>query len=282
MQYDDDEDVLIAPQVKATAGQLLREARQSLELTIEAVADELRLTPQLISDLENDTPDPRYKPTFVRGYYRAYARYVGLSPALIVERYEAQQMQVQSDSANKFTKAISNVRPSRRKEGAIYRFVQGLIETFSEPLRPPVIGAITVCIVGVLYLSFAPKDPTIVFNLPSEEGQNIQQIASQVQSTPRSSAATPSIARAEQVVTNSQHAVLKVSFTDSCWITVFDGNHARLATGIRDAGSPLLVEGVPPLRIMLGNPKVASLTFNGDVIDLDVPVKDEMVNLTLG
>lgn len=63
-----------------TPGILLREARQAKNLHQSDVAKEIRLSIQWVKGLEQD--DYSHVPAliYVRGYLRAYARYVGISP----------------------------------------------------------------------------------------------------------------------------------------------------------------------------------------------------------
>lgn len=282
MHYDDD-DELIAPKIRVTAGQLLREARLNHELSIEAVADELRLAPQLIADLENDTPDPRYKTTFVRGYLRAYARFVGISPALVLECYESHQSMLAPEDKISLSRAVVPPRRNQDIHSNFAQWLMGLKETVLT-LRPPVVGAITVSILALVLLGTESKETMVLHQSPTPQGQRVAQIAQRVDGefgNDNIVAITDTAKRAKKLLSDNT-VVLKVEFKDTCWVSVFDANHARLATGIRDAKTPLVIEGKPPLRVMLGNPKVASVTFNGELVDLDIPVKDEMVNLTLG
>ena len=280
MQYDD-EDELIAPKIRTTAGQLLREARLNHELTIEAVADELRLSVQLISDLENNTPDSRYKSTFIRGYLRAYARYVGISPALVVELYENEQNEAKP--SDKVSRSLPQPSPNQMPTAVMNSWFKRFGGTVSENKRP-IAAVLSIAMIGTALLS-GPKETVIPDNMNSAQSKAVTNIAERLDEPKQ-----PLSVKAEMMANKSPAevsvkenvAVLKVEFVDTCWITVFDGNHKKLVTGMRDPKTPLVVEGKPPLRVMLGNPKVAQISYNGEPVDLDIPVKDEMVNLTLG
>ncbi|CDL81153.1 cytoskeleton protein RodZ [Xenorhabdus szentirmaii] len=59
-----------------TAGQILRQAREKIELSQQNVADRLCLKLSTVRDIEEDTVPSNIAPTFFRGYIRAYAKLV--------------------------------------------------------------------------------------------------------------------------------------------------------------------------------------------------------------
>ncbi len=59
------------------------------------------------------------------------------------------------------------------------------------------------------------------------------------------------------------------SFSDDCWIQVTDARGRTLVAAIRRAGESVSVEGIPPLRIVLGAADaVVQLEFAGESVDL--------------
>ena len=280
MQYDDEQDVQLESGAPSSPGALLRDARKNFGLSIESVADELRLTPLLIMDLENDTPDPNIKKTYIRGYLRAYARLVNISPTIIIDRLEAQEAELNPRSEQKRLFRPKLPSDSPRETSPIWENASEFFEeikTMFRSLNPDTTRSLTIVGLGIMIIAIWPeKSPQAIATAQMPES-TIAELATPPQQT-RSAAAQIAL----DAQTKRNLATLEVSFKDTCWITVFDGNHDRLATGLRDPKSPLTLKGVPPLRILLGNPKGAQLTYNGQDVDLDIPVNDEMVNLTLG
>ena len=76
----------IDTQVKsgATAGAKLRAAREAAGLSIEAVAQQLKLAPRQVTALEEDDWQRLPGRTFVRGFARNYARFVHLDPDAVL------------------------------------------------------------------------------------------------------------------------------------------------------------------------------------------------------
>ena len=70
---------------------LLVEARQSLNLSQKEIADQLYLTKTLIQQLEEGKFGELPTKAFVKGYLRSYARVVGLSGDVVIQRFEDEE-----------------------------------------------------------------------------------------------------------------------------------------------------------------------------------------------
>lgn len=68
-------------------GQLLRQAREARKLSIESVAERLHLAVGIIHALENAEYGKLPAPTYIRGYLRSYATYVGIDGDKLVDEY---------------------------------------------------------------------------------------------------------------------------------------------------------------------------------------------------
>lgn len=81
-------DSTVVQVVTESPGSLLREAREAKKLSCHEVAAYLRLTSPVIEMLERDDYSKFPGSTFVRGYLRSYARYIGLPVERVLEAYE--------------------------------------------------------------------------------------------------------------------------------------------------------------------------------------------------
>lgn len=81
-------DGTVVQAVTESPGSLLREAREAKKLSCHEVAAYLRLTSSVIEMLERDDYSKFSGATFVRGYLRGYARYIGLPTERVLEAYE--------------------------------------------------------------------------------------------------------------------------------------------------------------------------------------------------
>ncbi|HJM82473.1 MAG TPA: DUF4115 domain-containing protein [Nitrospinota bacterium] len=72
-----------------TLGQFLVERREEKGLTVEEIASITHLRPRFIVCAENDKLDELPSKPFTIGLLRAYAETVGISPVVLIERYES-------------------------------------------------------------------------------------------------------------------------------------------------------------------------------------------------
>ncbi|WP_340615692.1 cytoskeleton protein RodZ [Xenorhabdus entomophaga] len=73
-----------------TTGQILRQAREKLELSQQTVADRLCLKLSTVRDIEEDNIPSNITPTFFRGYIRAYAKLVQVPESEILSILDKQ------------------------------------------------------------------------------------------------------------------------------------------------------------------------------------------------
>ncbi len=69
-------------------GHILREARETKGLTLQEVQAETRISNRYLEALENGDYDRLPTPVHVRGFLRNYARFLGLDPQPLLDRYE--------------------------------------------------------------------------------------------------------------------------------------------------------------------------------------------------
>ena len=69
-------------------GEILREAREAKGLTLDDAFEETRITRKYLAAMEGGDYDQLPTPVHVRGYLRNYARFLGLDPTPLLERYE--------------------------------------------------------------------------------------------------------------------------------------------------------------------------------------------------
>ena len=90
------------------AGAALRAEREKRNLTIEDVAEELKISPRQLRALENGDLDSLPHPAYAKGFIRSYASWLGLRPEDLRmqkgqngedENYEALSMSEKKESA---------------------------------------------------------------------------------------------------------------------------------------------------------------------------------------
>ena len=78
------------------------------------------------------------------------------------------------------------------------------------------------------------------------------------------------------------NATISLSLTAECWVDVVDATGKRLVFGSRQPGEQLNLRGVAPVKVLLGNAAAATLSFNGEAIDLSGYPTGRVARLTLG
>jgi cytoskeleton protein RodZ len=73
--------------VEKSAGQHLRDAREAAGLTIEDVSTKLKLSPKQVLAIEAEDWDVLPERTFTRGFFRGYARLVGVDERLVDQAF---------------------------------------------------------------------------------------------------------------------------------------------------------------------------------------------------
>ena len=76
-------------QAAETLGVKLRSARESQELSIEAVEAELRIGAELLEALESDRFDALGAPVFAKGYLKQYGARLGLNVPELLAEYDS-------------------------------------------------------------------------------------------------------------------------------------------------------------------------------------------------
>jgi len=70
-------------------GEYLKREREFRKISLQEISQKTKIRGKILRDLEEGRIDSIESPVFVKGYLKAYARYVGLDPDDIVLRYEA-------------------------------------------------------------------------------------------------------------------------------------------------------------------------------------------------
>ena len=75
---------------------------------------------------------------------------------------------------------------------------------------------------------------------------------------------------------------LTFNFVDDCWVKVTDKNNEVLAVGLKTKGRRFVVNGVPPINVIIGKPRAVKLTYNSQSVDLTPYPASQTARLTLG
>ena len=260
------------------AGARLASARARLGLSLEQVAERLRLDRQTIAALEAGDHQLIGAAVFVRGFLRRYATLVGESPAeieaLFAQRPDAEAMPDLSRTG------MHPIDPCsyHRKLGVV----------------PALVGATVLGIVGVIWWAMrakpvAPVSAERALAVTGDAGAGGTAGAGSAATTPAAAAAAAAGADAGAAATATDEAPpvlparrgVQLTFSGECWVEVYDARGVRLFFGFGHADTTEELSGVPPFRLVLGNVEAVALAVGGVAVALPGAAAGERVRLML-
>jgi len=275
-----------------TLGELMIAARERWNLSAGDVARQLRLALRQVQALEANRFDVLPGNTFVRGFIRNYAKVVQTDPASFLEAYERSRPQVQTaeiwpikNERIDFTaKPIPNwvwylagaavtallipvviylalqddALPAKPMSQAVPPQASGVsAEAASTPLNLPLPQVV-------------PSDDTLASTSSATEAS--------AQGIPTPSAPVPDAVAAAPI---SPHPVLKLNFEGNAWVEIRDKSGKKIFSQLSRSGSEQVVQGEPPLSLIVGDAAKVRITYNGNPVDLAPHIKKTVARLTL-
>lgn len=282
-----------AEQVELTVGQLLKQERERRNLTLEQVAQQLNLKVDVLRSLETDQPDKAILPTFMRGYLRAYARFLKMPEQSLLGRFE--QVHQVTSTPVKAMKTFSNRQAKQQTETRFmwltYIIVAILLASLAAWLWQ---GArdfsSTNSLTDTTTSTVSAAEPVVnalaASSLSDELATPVDSVIPSATETPEAEAEQATVSTDEQeaqplvqsetesprepVALEQQDGLdrLKMTFADNCWIDVLDGNGERIAYGNKQGGYVMELNAKGPFTITLGNPSVVSIDINQKAFDM--------------
>jgi cytoskeleton protein RodZ len=222
---------------------MLRVERERRGYSVQHAAEDMHLDAWVIEAIEANRFEALGAPVYARGHLRKYASLLGLSPATVIERYEA--LGGAPVVPTPIPVAISApVRVERRRVSKV----------------PLWIAAAIVIVAGLAWLVFE------LWWKPSSNSATTNEVAAPTVQEPVSEpvepvqqeparAAPPSVAQAPAVAATpaaSGEVRLRLEFTEPSWAEIYDASGKRLMFDMGQPGRVRTVAGVPPLRVNIG------------------------------
>jgi cytoskeleton protein RodZ len=251
------------PAAVISAGQLLRQAREQRQLSVQQVAVQLNLKPLQVAQLEQDQFDASMPETFARGYVRAYGRLLKLPETELMAAFGRQTGCVGSSA--KPMRTFSNREAKQATENRFMWLTYAII-------------ALLLLLLFIWWWQTARLVPdTTAAPEPAEQVEAAPLItAAEVPPAP-----TPEqlhellgqlmpVAEPEAVETDVQLLPdqLEMRFSENCWVDVVDAEGNRVAYGTKQAGYVMQLSGIAPFVVTLGNPGVVQINFNQQPFDM--------------
>ena len=284
-----------------TPGEMLRAAREALNISAREMADRLNWLPTHLTAVEENRFEVLRGTPFARGYLRAYAKQVGIAESVVLAAFEASQapeltaeenrVEVKSESPLKnpgFGIALGlacavlliaglwwwQSAAPQKKPAASVTNVSGQRIGEAEPEQLPASGQLLV----VAAEQFAAAEAALEESAIEEADAEVAEAETPLDPAldlPLTSPAEDSDTTALTIAAEApppgiegvaSDAMLQFRFGGDCWVEVRDGNDELIYKDFRREGDSLNLDGLPPFNILLGDSTAVELRYRGEPV----------------
>lgn len=280
-----------------SVGAELAAARETRQLSVETVAADLNLRPEIVYAIEAGDEARLPATAFVRGYIKSYARLLGLDESALITRLP--------DPNPQRGEPLKRVGMRRRRISLPVGkwLLRGLV----------LVAVVTLLVYGVpvmerLWTDKAPEPVASQLALPHsgddesadalripEPDEPPESVVEQTEplisepaiesaiepETAREPIAEPSPADAQPDVQDTAGpAVVHLRFIEDSWVEM-EAHGRKLVVGAQRAGSERTVRVEPPVSLLLGNAPGVELSYRGEAVDLAPYQRGKVARVTL-
>jgi len=250
------------PVESLTPGELLRRERERRSLSQLQAAEDLHLDTRVVEAIEANRFDQLGAPVYARGHLKKYAALLGLSPELVIERYEALTDRPE----------VPTPVPASAVTGAAVTFER------RSGFKGPLLVSVTLIVLALGWwvvdevtrpsMQAIPQVPSLE---PPEEASTLSGgVPTPVSLPPAAPPATkaeaepapaPAPAPAKTVAVVDPVRV-RLEYSDASWTEIYDASGRQLMFNLGEIGRVRTVTGTPPLRVILGNASAVAMQVN--------------------
>jgi cytoskeleton protein RodZ len=280
----DEHDVTHETMASLSAGATLRAAREAHGMSIDAVAQQLKLAPRQVQALEDDDYAQLPGRTFVRGFMRNYARLLRLdADAVIASLPDAGHApSLDRPSLSPTTRVMGELpadlpaKPSSARWAIVLALIAIVIIAvayeFGRPLAERGRAALSGRSAAPAATPVAPEPPPGT-STPVPVGETPAPAA-------QAASATSDPAPAAQAAPAGD-APLVFVFRGTSWIEVKDATGAVVLSTMGYPGATHAVNGTFPLDVVLGNAEAVIVSLRGAQFDTTPYVKQNVAKFTV-
>jgi cytoskeleton protein RodZ len=279
-------------------GARLRAAREAAGLSLDQVAQQLKLAQRQVKALEDENFGELPGRTFSRGFVRNYARLLNLDPEDLLLHLP--------DVAH----APALGSPALHSTGAMIAELPNAMAAKSNIARWLIPLGLIACIIaaaayewyrgGLGSLGEAPRTTSTATATEPKASSNARtSLPNPLAGEARPATSNPSSATEDKAPAPSNavmstpaaaptpsapalaDAPLVLTFTGPSWTEIRDRSGQLLVSRLVGANAVEPVRGAPPFDVVLGNAKVVTLSYRGKTIDLVPYTRQNVARLTL-
>lgn len=291
--------------VNESPGRLIRQARERVQMSLDELAAQTKLSRNVLDALERDDFKILREPVYVRGYYRRCCKSLTLSEETLIAAYKRVVGSASLTTPSKLLLVPENEVFGSRGRGsmrwwivllvviavlvAAYWYLHNRTNLTAVPpvpvipssttqgsntASPAADSAATAGKVATVTVSTTPT-PTSAASTTDAVPVGAQAGPSASQMTPPPVAAGPSAAVPPPVEAGpaasppaaATGSSLILNFNKTSWVRIEDSTGKVLLTGVIPAGGKQVLVGKPPYSIFLGNAPGVTVEYDGKTID---------------
>jgi cytoskeleton protein RodZ len=271
----------------AGPGAQLKAAREAAGLSLDQVAQQLKLAPRQVKALEEEDFGVLPGRTFTRGFLRNYARLLNLDPDLLVEHLPdgAHAPSLEPPPLHSTSTTMAELPTAHAHAPSFGRWMIPLV--------------LVACIVAAAGYEWyrgrpaieaashatesapAPNAPnTSTTPLPNPVNPDVAAQTTLAPPGPGDALPSPAAAQPERAAaqaappatqaapTATAEAILLIRYEGPSWTEIRDQRGQLLISRLVDADSIEPFDGTPPFSIVLGNARAVTLIYRGQPVDL--------------
>lgn len=297
-------------EARVAAGDWLRRTREAAGLSIDTVAQQLKLAPRQVKALEEGAFGELPGRTFVRGFVRNYARLLKLDPEAVVAALPSADAApaLEGPAIGSTSRPMGELPATSASRGAswsrwaipialaaavivaaVYEVTRpgaGRSETRpvskpapAEPAAPPAAQGIPLPNpVGAPPVDAPRTEP------PAAPSEPVPAVPAPAPASPVSAAPAPEAAASPVAAGSaapSGEATLVIRYRAAAWTQVRDAAGKVLLVTDGEAGTAQTISGRPPLDVVIGNAGGATITWRGQPVDLAAHAKANIARVRL-
>jgi cytoskeleton protein RodZ len=306
MGHDNDTTVKDGPDSRASAGVLIRCARELAELSCEQLAARVNLLTSQIIALENDRYERLPGAMFVRSYLRSIARVLAMDEAGLLAAWQ-QATASATVASSRPAVAIDTraMRPISLERATSVRRHWGLIaaallvaglwgwqqreheSSRALSLTPSAVDGQGSELPGGIEDALSGNEATRLMDsvelLPIVKPQaGAPNTASLVATSGEQATAAQQLAAGDSQVITATGDQLSMRFSADCWVEIKDRDNRVLVAALKHANEKLQLEGRGPFRVLLGFAPGVEMAYNGTPVNIEVPQGSRSTRLIVG
>jgi len=267
-----------------SAGAILHAERSRQSFSVGDVSRHLKLSVRQVEALERDEFQSFGGPVFVHGFLRNYAKLLGLDASLLIQAAD-RKLAEESDS-----------RAGEKQQSEIVSSPVTISEGPQKSIVPLLLVA-AILIAAILGWTLTREDQSPVEAVPATEvADNSDGSMARQDMAPQDEAvlmtepgAEIAPTEPEAIITRKTAApnpqiadgVIVLVFRQESWVEITDRYGERVYAELAPQGVSRLIEGTPPLSVVIGNAAGVDLIYNDEPVDLAPHTRVDVARVSL-